>query len=305
VTSPHALRQAFAELPSQITVIEIAAVTGRTETGVQNWVDSYEDFPPVVGRRNRFHLRDRHRVLKWLLNHPNLLDENRRGPQDVGKRARAARPSSELLTVKETAEALGVTREAVQYYASSFTPETTNDPFPPATRQGRASIRSWPAVRSWLLRRDDPLPSGEVSWQELRSWLLAVHELEKDEPVQGRDDQGLTFAQRDVLERVRVATAQGHTVPDEWTAEVLGLDSLDTAETPDAGPAAAVRLTPSDLARELDISIGSLRGYERRYPAGCRDPFPAKDARSARDVEEVRAWLSRTGALAPGATAGN
>lgn len=292
-----AIQKAFAKLPVQITVPDIATATGRTESGVHNWIDAYDSFPPTEGQQGRFHVRSRDKVLDWLQQHPNLLDERRRGPQDLAQRARAARPSAESLTVKETAEVLGVTREAIQYYAASAKPGLSSDPFPPATRQGKISLRSWPAVRSWILRRNDPLPSNAASWQELRTWLLAVHDQEKNDPNPGRDEQGLTYAQRDVLERIRVATAQGHTVPDEWTAEVLGLDSLDAAETPDAGPAAAVRLTPSELAAELGITIGSLRGYARRYPADCRDPFPAKDARSARDVQEVRNWLSRTGAL--------
>ncbi|GLF99917.1 homeobox domain-containing protein [Streptomyces yaizuensis] len=298
MTSTDALQKAFADLPDQITRTEIAAAAGLTETGVQNWFDAYPDFPPVVGKGGRFHLRDRDLVLAWLLGHPELLDSHRRGPKDLTERARSARPSNpvdEFLTVKETAQALGVSREAVQYYIASSAPGTTSDPFPPAIRQGRASLRSWPAVRSWVLRRADPLPGGNVSWEQLRPWLLAVHEQEKDEPDQGHDDKGLTYAQRDVLERARVATANGYQVPAEWTAEALGLDTLPVDE-PDAAPK---RLALTDLARELETSSGSLRGYVRRYPPGVRDPFPAADARGTRNVEDVRAWLRRSGPLAP------
>ncbi|MFB6877228.1 hypothetical protein [Streptomyces sp. NPDC056323] len=40
------------------------------------------------------------------------------------------------------------------------------------------------------------------------------------------------------------------------------------AETVDGVRAAADRLPPSELAAELGITIGSLRGYARRSPAG-------------------------------------
>ncbi|WP_331750762.1 hypothetical protein OG215_36280 (plasmid) [Streptomyces globisporus] len=294
-----AIKKAFAELPEQVTVPQIATATGRTDSGVQNWIDTYDDFPDVLDVKDRFHLRLRRDVLNWLAKHPNLFDTKRRGPQKLDERALAARPAAEFLTVKETAETLGVSRESIQYYAASAKPEVSRDPFPPAVRRGTSSLRSWPAVRSWILRRDDPLPSSPLPWEELRTWLLAVHDLEKDDSAPGLDDRGLTYAQRDVLERVRVAVAQGHTVPDGWAEGVLGLNP-DDAVTPDAGPVAAGRMTPSQLAAELGISLGSIRGYARRYPAGCRDPFPPKDEHSARDVEEVRSWLSRSGSLPSG-----
>ncbi|MFI1530937.1 helix-turn-helix transcriptional regulator [Streptomyces griseus] len=291
-----AIKKALAELPEQVTVPQIATATGRSDSGVQNWIDTYDDFPDVVGGKGRFHLRLRRDVLAWLAKHPNLFDTNRRGPQKLDERALAARPAAEFLTVKETAETLGVSRESIQYYAASAKPEVSSDPFPPAVRRGTSSLRSWPAVRSWILRRDDPLPSSPMPWDELRTWLLAVYDLERGDSSPGLDDRGLTYAQRDVLERMRVAVAQGHAVPDGWAEEVPGLN-LDTAATLDALPVAARRLTPSQLAAELGISLGSIRGYARRYPAGCRDPFPPKDEHSARDIEEVRSWLSRSGSM--------
>ncbi|MFG3429675.1 helix-turn-helix transcriptional regulator [Streptomyces californicus] len=291
-----AIKKAFAELPELITVPQIASATGRSDSGVKHWIDTYDDFPGVVEVKDRFYLRLRRDVLTWLTEHPNLLDARRRGPQKLAERALSARPASEFLTVKETAEALGVSRESIQYYAASAKPEVSSDPFPPAVRRGTSSLRSWPAVRSWILRRDDPIPSSPLSWEELRTWLLAVYDLEKDDSAPGLDDRGLTYAQRDVLERMRVAVAQGHAVRDGWAEEVPGLN-LDTAV---ASPIAARRLTPSQLAAELGISVGSIRGNERRYPAGCRDPFPPKDKHSARDVEEVRSWLSRSGSMPSG-----
>ncbi|MER0477035.1 hypothetical protein ABR737_01450 [Streptomyces sp. Edi2] len=294
LTSSHDLEQAFADLPSSITRKEIASAARRPEEGVQDWIDAYDDFPPVVGRRGNHPCRDRDGVLAWLLDHPHLFTEKRRGPQDIAQRARAASPEL-LVTVKGLADALGLAREAVQYYTATFTPEKTTDPFPPAARQGRTTVRSWPAVRSWLLRRNDPLPSGELRWPELRSWLLAVYEQEKDEPVQLHDEHGLSLAQRDVVERVRVAVASGHSVHAQWASEVPGLNRAKAAAalSAGAGPVLSQRLAPTALARELGISIGSLRGFERRYPDWCRDPFPAKDGSGARDVEEVRAWLRR------------
>ncbi|MER5617544.1 hypothetical protein [Streptomyces sp. NPDC002215] len=260
--------QAFAKLPDQVTVAESATATGRTESGVKNWIDTYDDFPSAEDRRDRLHLRRRDQVLNWLQHHPNLVNEDRRGSRNLAQRARAARPSAEYLTVSETAEALGVTMASIQCYAASAKPQFSRDPFPPATRRGELSLRSWPAVRSWIPRRDEPLPSRVMPWQELRPWLLAVYDEEKDDPSPGCDERGLTYAQRDVLERTRVATAQGHAVPDRWTVEMFGAGSLDDAETADGVRAAADRIPPSELAAGLGITIGSLRGYARRPPAG-------------------------------------
>lgn len=84
--------QAFAKLPDQVTVAEIATATGRTESGVKNWIDTYDDFPSAEDRRDRLHLRRRDQMLNWLRHHPNLVNEDRRGPRNLAQRARAARP---------------------------------------------------------------------------------------------------------------------------------------------------------------------------------------------------------------------
>ncbi|MFF8786916.1 hypothetical protein [Streptomyces sp. NPDC015125] len=293
MTSSHDLKQAFKELPSQITRRQILDATHRSAGALNSLIETYRDFPPLVGGRGNTHVRDRDAVLRWLLDHPELLG-TRRGPQVVAQRARTASPGL-LVTVKGLSTALGITREAVQYYTSHFTPEKSADPFPPATRQGRATVRSWPAVRSWLLRRDAPLPSGEITWPQLRSWLLAIYEQEKDEVGQLQDEHGLSLAQRDVLERVRVATALGHTVDAQWTADLLDLDEPQAVAELLAGgsPVPNGRLPLRALSSELGFGVHRLVGYARRYPAGCRDPFPPSDDCDTRDVEEVRAWLRR------------
>ncbi|MFI1765123.1 hypothetical protein ACH41H_24125 [Streptomyces sp. NPDC020800] len=300
MTTHKALKERFAALPDRITLEEIASATFREVTSVKNWID--ENFPPVVGKRGRAVVRERDAVLVWLLEHENLLRERRPGPRDITGQVRSARPGR-VVTLADLTNALGVTRWAVTYYAKAA-PEGSADPFPPYTTHGRQSVRSWPAVRSWLLRRDDPLPQGDTPWDELQKWLLAVYEVDKDDKSLGHDEHGLTMAQRDVLERVRVAKADRRRVPAEWTAEVLGLSGPKDVARLLAAPVApaplAERLGPAALAREVGISERSLAGYVDRYPVGCADPFPAKGDDGLRSVADVRAWLARTGPLTQG-----
>ncbi|MFK0047994.1 hypothetical protein ACIQU4_28675 [Streptomyces sp. NPDC090741] len=302
MTTHKALKERFAALPDRITREEIAGATFRKVTGVQNWINAYEDFPPVVGKRERSGVRERDAVLVWLLEHENLLQERRPGPRNLTGQVRSARPGR-VVTVVDLTSVLGVNRAAVTHYAKTA-PEGSADPFPPYTERGRQSVRSWPAVRSWLLRRDDPLPQGDTSWEDLQKWLLAVYEVDKDDESLGHDEHGLTVAQRDVLERVRVAKAARRRVPAEWAAEVLGLSGPKDVARLLAAPVApaplAEHLGPAALAREVGISERSLDGYARRYPAGCADPFPAKGDDGLRSVADVRAWLARTGSLVQG-----
>ncbi|WP_372412546.1 hypothetical protein [Streptomyces luteireticuli] len=296
--SPRDVEKAFAELPQRITTKQIAQATGRTTAGVGNWINNKKlGFPGPSGPPSgRTQLRDRDEVLAWYIKQP-FSGTERRGPRDVTAAARSARPERTRLSVAEIAGILQVSPRAVQYH---MTPERDTDPFPPADAHGD---REWAAVRAWLLRRDaplpDPTPDGGREWPKVRAWLLAVHDQEQDEDSAPRDEAGLTYGQRDVLERARVALAEGEDVPLQWLAEVTGLDDLGEVErlvregswppgTPD-------RLRPTALATELGITRHKLRHLAEKHTGS--NPFPEPDETGARDTAQVRAWLKRHGML--------
>ncbi|MFB8406788.1 hypothetical protein [Streptomyces sp. NPDC055912] len=288
--------KAFAELPSEITAKQIAEATGRTH--IHNWTDTTKGFEgfPEARLDGRTAYRDKQAVLEWYLNQP-FAQPTRRGPRDLTDAVRTANPGKTHLGASQLGELLGISRRAVNKYADHYSPEKTSDPFPAADSEG---MRSWSLVRAWLLRHSDPLPkpdaNGKRTWPDVRAWLLRNHE----DSIESRtgsvflDELGLTVGQRDLVERVRVAKAAGEKVPAEWQAEVLGLEDVDEAERLAQGLAApARRLRPTALARELGISVDTVKHYAKtRTKETSKNPFPAKDDDSARDLEEVRAWFA-------------
>ncbi|MFF9785648.1 hypothetical protein [Streptomyces nigrescens] len=290
------VRAAFAKLPPDVTAKEIAEATGRAH--IWNWSDptkGFTGFPAPKEPVSRPPVRDRDAVLEWYEKQP-FAQPDRRGPRDLTDAIRAARPTTSHLSASELAKVLGITRRAVNKYADRYTPDKTTDPFPQADSEG---TRSWSAVRAWLLRHHDPLPKAG-SWTAVREWLLR-NQADGTESKAGRvfvDELGLTVGQRDLVERARVATAAGVSVPAEWLAELLSLDDPKQASQLMRGTGAVSppvrRLKPTALARELGVSLETVKYYAKtRTPEKTADPFPEKDSSSARDVAEVRAWFER------------
>ncbi|OEV11520.1 hypothetical protein [Streptomyces nanshensis] len=145
--SPPEVIEAFAAFPQLVSTKQIAAATGRSIPGVQNWV-SLPGFPGSPSREGRTKLRDKDAVLAWYLKQP-FASTDRRGPRGLAEAARNAAPHRDRLTDAETARALKVTPATVRYYANTYTPESSAAPFPEADEDGR---REWVAVRDWLLR---------------------------------------------------------------------------------------------------------------------------------------------------------
>ncbi|WP_432139768.1 hypothetical protein [Streptomyces sp. bgisy154] len=295
---------AFAKLPPKVTASQIAEATGRAH--IHNWTDPTKGFVgfPKAERVGRTDYRDRGDVLEWYLNQ-DFSQEPRRGPRDLNDIARTARPPRTHLTASEVADLLTITRRGVNKYGEIYAPGTTDDPFPRKDSDGRLS---WSEVRAWLLRHADPLPKpgpeGTREWSRVQIWLMRNHLHTVNYPS-GRvfhDELGLTVGHRDVIERVRVARAAGEAIPAQWVAEALGLEDAEQADqllrgVPVASAPAPTRmLGPSALARELGVTLEQVRYYAKtRTPETSTDPFPAKDSRSARDLEEVRAWFVRNG----------
>lgn len=205
------------------------------------------------------------------------------------------------MNIKELSDVLGVTPAGVRYHITAHQPGESDDPFPAAGEDGK---RSWTQVRAWLLRNDDPLPepddSGKREWPEVRAWLL--RNLDDGEHGQGtRDVQGMTLGRHDLIERARAAKAAGEKIPVEWLSEMLGIDDTRQVARLLRGAPAKVseqpkRLRPTALARTLGVTVSQVKHYERTYTSDhYGDPFPAKDDTSAREVDEVRAWLTRNG----------
>ncbi|GGU38993.1 Lsr2 family DNA-binding protein [Streptomyces violascens] len=312
------VRKAFKKLPKHVTTTQIAEATDRTH--VHNWVKD-PAFPGEVDRKGRTVLRDRDAVLDWYVAQPFAQTAKRSGPSNVNARVLAVRPTQVLMDSIALGDLLGLTRRAVNKYAERY-PSGSTDPFPLANPDGQ---RSWSQVRAWFLRKSDPMPAagknGQPAWADLRVWLLR-HIDDGAEPVNGRvylDELGLTVGQRDVFERARLARARQVRTSVEWLAEVLHLEEPGQAEwlesrlrEADAAPVAPSmeesarlaqeqpRLKQTALARELGVSVDSLKHFARAYtPETSEDPYPAKDSSIARDVAEVRAWLIRNRKMQP------
>ncbi|MFF8994467.1 hypothetical protein ACF09H_31995 [Streptomyces sp. NPDC014983] len=288
---------AFAELPEHITTRDIANATGRGVPGVQNWITHDPTFPgESAPRKGRTRYRSNPKVLAWYLEQP-FAGDDRFGPRALGAIARQVRPELERMTVTELAKVLGVTPAAVRHHITNNQPGECTDPFPEADEFGK---RSWPQVRSWLLRHDDPLPEpgddGTRDWAEVRAWLMRNLEGESHP-----DTEGLTPGQRDLVERARAAERAGVKVPAEWLSEVLGIKDTRTIGRLLRGAprrTAPTRLRPTALARALGLTVSQVKHFERTYVSEhYDDPFPSKDENSARDVQEVRKWLARNNKL--------
>ncbi|MFB6881242.1 hypothetical protein ACFCY8_10450 [Streptomyces noursei] len=151
--------------------------------------------------------------------------------ENLAERASAACLSCGRVSAAELEKALGVpVQQLIESVGASSVPEV--DSFPPADADGQWE---WPAVRAWVLRRNDPIPNSEVSeqgWQVLRDWLLRnlpiEHQCFKAPAELERDKRhGLTLGQRDFVERVLTAEAAGRTVPSPWVERILVLDGTD------------------------------------------------------------------------------
>lgn len=290
--------EAFAELPEDITTRDIAGATGRTVPAVQNWITHDPKFPgESAPRSGRTKYRSKEKVLEWYLEQ-SFSGEDRFGPRAMGETARHVQPDLDRMNIKELADVLKVTPAAVRHHITANPPGECADPFPETGEDGK---RSWPQVRSWLLRHDDPLPEpdsgGSRDWAEVRVWLLRNLDDGQGHP----DAEGLTLGQRDLIERARAAKAAGVKVPAEWLSEVLGIEDPRAVRRLLRGAPARTqptRLRPTALARHFGLTVSQVKHFERHYvSAWFSDPFPGKDDTSARDVEEVRAWLVRNNKL--------
>ncbi|MDX3694959.1 hypothetical protein PV726_32400 [Streptomyces europaeiscabiei] len=294
--SVEQVEDAFSVLPKRVTGVQIAAATGRTT--ITNWVQNYPDFPEVVATEGRSEYRERDEVLAWYVSKP-LSRSNRRGPRDVTAAALAARPSELFLTAAVIGNTLGITRRAVYKYNDHYGADSA-DPFPEPNDDGR---RSWSAVRAWLLRHKDALPQpgpdGERDWPLVQAWLLR-HHTPKSQITDGvvLDELGVTWGQRDVIERARLARAAGVTIDAEWLASELELEGPEQVDLLLDGqslrPPAESRMDIPALASALDITVETVKRFiSSRTAETSDDPFPAADDLGSRDVHEVEAWFRR------------
>lgn len=280
------VRTAFAELPPKITNKQIADATGLTLHGVRNWVydkELFADFPPELpetGPRG-VKFRDRDLVLTWIVDRFGGED-TASGPRDVAEAARRARPRRAKMDSKDLARTLGISVRGVNYYASAYSSEKTDTPFPEPDENGE---RDWPAVREWILHN--------------------AERERKPSKTSTRDARGLTAREQEVLELVQGAENAGTTVTPAWLAEQLGLKTTDSANRllraiePHRGQTAD-RLRPTALAEAVGTTTDMLKYYAKTYGNDPDDPFPAKDANSARSVTEVKEWIERRERAAKG-----
>lgn len=275
------VKAAFALLPQRVTLKQIADATDRELDSVRNWVyDKTAGFPPDVpppGDRGT-KLRDRDEVLSWYENQPFAATEEGStpsGPRNVAETARRARPRHAKLDTKDLARTLGITVRGVNYYAATYSAEKSENPFPEPDEQGQ---RDWPAVRTWILEN-------------------AERDRKPSKPST-RDERGLTAREREVLELVQAADAEGQVVTVPWLTEKLGLKSADSARRllraieQHRGPGASKMMRPAALAEAAGTTTDMLKYYAKTFSAG-EDPFPAKNANSERNVDDVKAWIER------------
>ncbi|MGA5820015.1 hypothetical protein ACPC54_19385 [Kitasatospora sp. NPDC094028] len=281
------VKAAFAKLPPRVTLQQIAGATGRTIYGVRNWVadESLEipfppEDPPPGPRGVKY--RQNQAVVDWYEKQPFATAERRTGPGEVAERARIARPRQARMNARELGHTLGLTEDGVNYYAKTYTPADSDDPFPEKDGEG---MREWNDVRAWIIRRAqvDRTPSKKPE----------------------RDELGLTPRQREALDIVLEADQKDENVSPEALAERLGLRSPDSAARllrdieehvpenrrwrPSGG-----RHRPTALAKALNISRDMVKYYAKNFTAAnSDDPFPAPDENNTRDLAEVKAWLKR------------
>ncbi|MFE4263376.1 hypothetical protein [Streptomyces sp. NPDC056883] len=273
------VKAAFALLPERVTLKQIADATGRELDSVRNWVyDKSAGFPPDVpppGLRGT-KLRDRDQVLAWYESQPFAADDSTiGGPRNVAETARRARPRHAKMDTKDLARTLGITVRGVNYYGSAYSADKSENPFPEPDEQG---LRDWSEVRTWILdnAERDRKPSKPST----------------------RDERGLTTREREVLELVQAADAEGQDVTVPWLTDKLGLKSADSARRllraieQHRGPGASKMLRPVALAEAAGTTTDMLKYYAKTFSAGA-DPFPAKNANSERNVDDVKAWIER------------
>jgi hypothetical protein len=270
---------------------------------VNNWVSHGEGFPEPVENdetaaliQERAHergadpeYRDRKAVLTWYLNQP--FSVARRGPKDTVALALAAVPKATRLSVAQLTTELGLKEKKTVYYWAQTPESRPGDPFPPADS---GSKREWAAVRSWLLRKDDPVPEDA---EELEAWVLRYAE-HVGPGSYLTDENGLTMGQRDAVERARVARAAGHGFGSRRLAQLLGLPTAKVSDllARDGSPLPASHLFPAALAEELGVDAKRLSHFARYYKTG-EDPFPPSVSGRGYEVEAARDWLQRRGLL--------
>lgn len=275
------VKAAFDLLPQRVTIKQIADATGRELDSVRNWVyDKTAGFPPDVpptGDRGTKY-RDRDAVFNWYKEQSFAAAEEGStpsGPRNVAETARRARPRHAKMDAKDLARTLGITVRGVNYYAATYSAEKSENPFPEADAQGQ---RDWSEVRTWIIENAerDRKPSKPSS----------------------RDERGLTAREREVLELVQAADAEGKAVTVPWLTERLGLKNPDSARRllraidQHRGPDASKMLRPAALAEAAGTTTDMLKYYAKTFTAG-EDPFPAKNANSERNVDDVKAWIER------------
>ncbi|MEV6956570.1 hypothetical protein [Streptomyces sp. NPDC051183] len=273
------VKAAFALLPERVTLKDIATATGRELDSVRNWVyDKTAGFPPDIpppGTRGT-QLRDRDQVLAWYESQPFAADSTTGGPRNVAESARRARPRKAKMDTKDLARTLGITVRGVNYYASAYSADKSETPFPEPDEKGQ---RDWPAVRTWILENAerDRKPSTPST----------------------RDDRGLTAREREVLEIVQAADAEGQDVTPQWLADKLGVKSVDSARRllraieKHRGSAAAKMMRPAALAEAAGTTTDMLKYYAKTFGPDRADPFPPKNANGERNVDDVKAWIKR------------
>ncbi|MER0477055.1 hypothetical protein ABR737_01550 [Streptomyces sp. Edi2] len=279
------IRAAFAALPEDIDTDQIAEATGRQRASVlRNWAQD-PTFPSGTRGPDGTRLRKKKAVLAWIEKQPFAQRENPPGPRNLAERARALPPLALRLSVSEMAEVLGVVRQAVNYYAANYRPGTTDRPFPAADGKRR---RSWPEVRAWILDQDpqtaEQTPLAEWLAAQLKIRTKTAEALLTD--PQAAEGAGLV---EQLATRLGIGTQ---------TAEALlkaNVPALVPAPARKRRQPAPGRMLMAPLARAVGIGRGSLYNYASNHTLDSDDPFPAADDDGARDLEEVRAWLTRHG----------
>ncbi|MER6913938.1 hypothetical protein ABT354_19885 [Streptomyces sp. NPDC000594] len=272
--------KAFDELPDRITNSDIAKATGRTIHGVRNWIyqpEKYPGFPgedPPPGPRGTAY-RKRDDVRAWYEENFPEDSTGPTGPTGIAETARRARPRHARMDSRELARILNITPRGVNYYATAYSPERSDNPFPQA---------------------DD---NGERDWKEVRAWIIDNAERERKAPKPTtRDARGLSAREQEALALVQEAEAAGTTVTPSWLAEQLDLKTVDSANrllraiAPHRTPGAE-RLRGAALAKAASVSTDMIKYYAKTYGPSAEDPFPPADEGGTRSVSEVKAWIKR------------
>ncbi|MFE7135901.1 hypothetical protein ACFVIM_34125, partial [Streptomyces sp. NPDC057638] len=269
--------KALDKLPDRITNGDIAKATGRTIHGVRNWIyqtDKYPGFPdedPPAGPRGTAY-RKRDDVRAWYEENFPEDSTGPTGPTGIAETARRARPRHARMDSRELARILNITPRGVNYYATAYSPERSDHPFPQADE------------------------NGERDWKEVRAWIIDNAERERKAPKPTtRDARGLSAREQEALALVQEAEAAGTTVTPSWLAEQLDLKTVDSANRllraiAPHRTSGAERLRGAALAEAAGVSTDMIKYYVKTYGPSAEDPFPAADEGGTRSVSEVYAW---------------